>query len=142
MAGLTVDIVGLNDVLSKLKAVGTAKKTKVSNEIKATAYDIVAEAQTRAPVDLNALRGSIRVNSVTELGAEVGVGAYYAAYVEFGTGNYAAQYLASQPEEIQAYARTFFVNGKGHMHAAPFFYPAVYKHYGLLVKRLINELNR
>jgi HK97 gp10 family phage protein len=150
--GLTLEVVGLNDVIKKISAVSQAKRQLIGNEIKATAFDIVDDAQSNISglrattsgnaVDLNALRGSIRVGTVTEYSAEAVVGVWYAAYVEFGTGSYAARYLSSQPSEIQAYAKTFFVNGKGTMPARPFFFPAVYKNYNELVKRLAAILNK
>lgn len=137
--GLTIEIQGLNKALNDLKKFGKDKSDFVSNEIKATAYEIAAEAQqnlTGRAVDLGALRGSVRVGTVTKFDATVHVDAYYAAYVEFGTGSYAARYLSTQPKEIRDYAKQFFVNGKGYMPATPFFFPAVYKHYSKLIERL------
>lgn len=47
----------------------------------------------------------------------------YAAYLEFGTGQFAASYVSTLPTDLQEYAMTFFVNGKGHLPARPHIIP-------------------
>lgn len=151
--GLTIEVVGLNETIQKLRELGKEKAVLISNAIKGAAIDIVADAENNISglgsmasegnaVNLNALRGSIKQTSVSELSVEIGVTVWYAAYIEFGTGDYAAAYLTSQPGEIKEYAMQFYVNGKGTMPARPFFFPAVYKNYNELVKKLISILNK
>jgi len=43
-----------------------------------------------------------------------------AAYVNFGTGTFAAQYLAGLPADIQELARQYYVNGQGRLPANPY----------------------
>lgn len=47
-----------------------------------------------------------------------------AAYLEFGTGNFAAAYVPGIPKDWQELAQTFYVNGLGRMPASPYLYPA------------------
>ena len=62
-----------------------------------------------------------------------------AAYVEFGTGQSAATYLATVPAEWRAEARKFFVNGQGRILAKPFMLPAFNK-YSLAFKKELKAL--
>jgi hypothetical protein len=48
-----------------------------------------------------------------------------AAYVEFGTGQSAAAYLADKDPEWKATARKFYINGLGQITAQPFLLPAI-----------------
>ncbi len=50
-----------------------------------------------------------------------------AAYIEFGTGQDAANYLATVPQEWRDTARQFYVNGKGTIIGKPYLYPAYIK---------------
>lgn len=51
-----------------------------------------------------------------------------AAYIEFGTGDFAATYLVGKPTEMVEDAMKFFVNGKGTMPPHPYLFPAFYKY--------------
>lgn len=52
--------------------------------------------------------------------------AFYAPYVEFGTGAYASEYLKDKDKDMRDYAYKFFVNGKGTLPAKPFMFPSAY----------------
>lgn len=110
-------------------------KEVVGAEIEAFGWDVVNDAKRNTPVDLGGLRNSIShdyLNSRTT----ITVAANYAAYVEFGTGTFAATYVPSLPPAIQAYAMTFFKTGKGRLPAKPFLFPAYFKNLALLKERL------
>lgn len=68
------------------------------------AHDIEAWAKVHAPVDTGFLRGSIKAVAIGQDGAWiVQVGAEYAAYVELGTVNMAAEpYLLPAVEVVRA----------------------------------------
>lgn len=51
-----------------------------------------------------------------------------AAYIEFGTGEFALNYLNGQPDEVKDEAIKFFVNGEGKMPAKPYLFPVYYKY--------------
>lgn len=84
------------------------------------------EAKQAVIVDEGRLKGSI-FQQPGRLSSTVGASADYAAYVEFGTGRFAAAYVPQLPPEWQALALTFYVNGKGRLPAHPFLYPAFNK---------------
>lgn len=110
-------------------------KEVIGAEIEAFGYEVVNDAKRNTPVDLGGLRNSIShdyLNSRTT----ITVAANYAAYVEFGTGTFAATYVPSLPPAIQAYAMTFFKTGKGRLPAKPFLFPAYFKNLPLLKERL------
>lgn len=43
-----------------------------------------------------------------------------AAYINFGTGIFAAEYLAGKPKRVVELARQYFVNGKGRLKSNPY----------------------
>lgn len=59
-----------------------------------------------------------------------------AAYIEFGTGQYATNYLSSQPQEVREQAIQFYVSGDGTMPANPYLFPAYFKYRDEIVKVL------
>ena len=109
-------------------------KEVVGAEIEAFGYDVVNDAK-RNTVDLGGLRNSIS-HDYLNYRTTITVAANYAAYVEFGTGTFAATYVPSLPPAIQAYAMTFFKTGKGRLPAHPFLFPAYFKNLPLLKERL------
>ena len=66
------------------------------------------EMKKLAPKDIGGLAASISAPvNTAELEFTVSVNAFYAAFLEWGTGRYAAQYVSGLPEDWQAYARQF-----------------------------------
>lgn len=66
------------------------------------------QAKQRAPNDMGGLSASISAPvNTADLEFTVSVNAFYASFVEFGTGRYAAQYAATLPEDWRSYAATF-----------------------------------
>lgn len=61
-----------------------------------------------------------------------------AAYIEFGTGDYAANYLSGQPDEVTDQAIKFFVTGEGTMPANPYLFPTYFKY----KEEIIIEIDR
>ena len=57
-----------------------------------------------------------------------------AAYEEFSTGRFSAQYLANKPQEMKDEAWKFYINGKGQTQGTPFFFPTAFK--------MIEEINK
>lgn len=64
------------------------------------------------------------------------------AYIEFGTGEYAAETLGPYPEDWKALAYDFYVNGKGKLPARPYMYPAYVKNTTGLRDQLISRIRR
>ncbi len=140
MNGFSVELTGLQAVMERLSSFGRNVMQGVDDEMDAAAENIAGNAREDCPVGDgkggSGLRQSISVNRDGPLQKSVVANKFYAPYVEFGTGDYAAEYVQTLPEEIQAYAMTFYVNGKGHMPAAPFMFPNVVKEQPLLIERI------
>src|ERR1700748_298741 len=85
------------------------------------ATSVVQDARSLAPVNAGELIESIGFEQ-TEIETDIFADAGYAAYVEFGTGP-----LVEVPPGLEDYARTFFITGKGHQPAHPFFFPAIFR---------------
>lgn len=79
---------------------------KIDYELEKGIRKIEGRAKQLAPTDMGYLTGSISVNS-QKLNKELTVNVGYAAFIEFGTGKYAAQYVASLPEDWRTFAATF-----------------------------------
>jgi HK97 gp10 family phage protein len=125
MAGaFSINVLGLDNLLKRMEAVSTETREKVYAEVEGAAYNIVENAARRVPKDMGQLSNAITVHPIDEKTFEVVAQKFYAPYVEFGTGAKAANYLASQDEELKAYAMQFYVNGQGRMTPRPFFFPA------------------
>lgn len=58
------------------------------------------------------------------------------AYIEFGTGVFAQEELASRPAEWTPIAMQYYVNGKGFTIAEPYMYPAFAKRGPLFIEKL------
>ena len=65
-----------------------------------------------------------------------------AAYLEFGTGRYAEQYLSGKPQEMRDEAIKFYVNGEGTLPARPYLFPAFYKYRDEILRVLESRLQK
>lgn len=137
--GFTIDIQG--DLGARMDEIEDTVKQVVQDELTVFGDDTVAMAKNLAPVNFGTLRQLI---GSTPLPGEIGVllfaNAPYSGFIEFGTGVFAAAYVPSLDPEIQAYAMTFFVNGKGRLPARPFLFPAIEIQRKALIDRLKAQL--
>lgn len=86
---------------------------KVSDVLNASALEVERKAKRAAPADRGFLRQSISSDISRKLQKHIHANAPYAAYVEFGTGKFAAQYVATLPPDYQAFAARFKGRGGG-----------------------------
>jgi len=101
------------------------------------ALDIESGAKMKAPVDTGRLRSSIQSKIDHEdVSAEVTVNVDYAPYVEFGTGQYAREYLAGKPREMVDHAREFKRPKDGYSPARPFLFPTYYEQRPKIIRSL------
>lgn len=137
MSGISINLRGYEDAI---KALNIDKiEQEISDELNACGFDIARDAKNNLSLngttDLGFLANAI--DAVPgHLKVEVIAHKDYAAYVEFGTGPYAATYLLSIEPEWRDIARIYFVNGKGRMPAQPYLHPAFEKNILLLMKKL------
>lgn len=114
---------GLDTLLRDLKAFDpkaiVAKKLEdIGNEILQNA---VANAPSRASELKNSAKTIVRFEDDSFI-VTIQFTAEYAAYVEFGTGDY-----VDVPSGLEEYAMTFYVNGEGTTRPQPFLFPAYFK---------------
>lgn len=106
----------------------------IKDELAAAARNTSKAAKSFAPVDGSRLKNSIRPKA-KGFTAEVGAGAHYAPYVEFGTG-----ILVNVPSDLTDYAMQF--KGKGvrqvNNPSQPYLYPA----FNINKEKLTKQLNK
>lgn len=120
-----ISVQGMNVLLRKIAKANGEVQAKVKRANQITSLNIERQAKRNATqsVDKGDLRRAIVPDhSGTEANVEVKI--KYAQYVEFGTGAFAAEYLATKDKDLREYAMTFFETGKGRVTARPFLFPA------------------
>ncbi len=131
-------VTNLKSVLKSLEKFGDEAKQMVSDTTGAVAHEIEADAKRLAPYKDGFLRNQIFTQEVDKLNYEVVAGAYYSAYMEFGTGG-----LVNVPSEMKDIAIKF--KGKGvkqvNIMPRPFLYPAFVKGRVQYLEDLIDLLN-
>lgn len=128
MSGFSIDISG--NINQKLTEMENNVKRVIQQELDAFGIETVADAQRNITLNKAVDTGNLRMKVGMErqdLAVKFVVPVNYAAFVEFGTGQFAAAHVSMLPPEIQAYAMTFFVSGRGRMPARPFLFPAIEK---------------
>lgn len=114
-------------------------KSAMKTGEKKAADIIVEEAKSDAP---GSLSNKIYNHQTDEETIIVG-GDDISAYVEFGTGDFAAEYTSTLPPEIQKEAYDlFFVSGKGKGRQQPFFYPAIFRNQDKIITYVDDELQK
>lgn len=106
MAGITLDIKGLNETIGKLDKYNKTVQTEIKDEVNASALAIQSNAKKLSPVNLGTLRNSIYLQEQSVSNVKymysVGAQASYAPYIEFGTGG-----KVSIPNGYESYANGF-----------------------------------
>jgi len=143
-AALSINIKGLNKIISDLKSSSDNRLEEVDNEMYASTELMATVAKKIFSSPNNQIRNSIRAIKnrpfVYELIAGYGDDPM-AAYIEFGTGRYFPNYPGKEAE-WQALARQYYVNGKGWMRPAPYMYPSVMSGLVSLQSNIKQVLNR
>lgn len=130
---------GVPQLISKLRKLDARIQQEVKEEIFDTGQQIAAEATSRAPKSIVVMSEITNGGYSAKIRTNVGP---IAAYVEFGTGLSAAQYVPSLPKEWQSLAMLFYVNGKGTLQKQPYLYPAYFRNVPILTKNLSDMLKR
>jgi Bacteriophage HK97-gp10, putative tail-component len=104
---LTIDVSEVIKGSEKLKGMEKLIATNINAVLEANALELATKAKQLAPVDMGGLRASINPDNSEFLRKKVSVNAYYAPFIEFGTGHYADQYVNSLPDDWVDFARQF-----------------------------------
>src|SRR6478752_3331616 len=86
---------------------------RVSDVLNSSAKKIVAVARRNAPADRGDVKRGIESTNTELLKKHITSRAPYSAYIEFGTGKHAAQYVSGLPGDYQTFAAQFKGGGGG-----------------------------
>lgn len=126
-APLKIKITGLESTFASLKTNVEKVKSQIDNEMGASVEMMATMAKSIYSSPNTEIRATIRADKLAPFRYELvaGRGADpMAAYIEFGTGRFFPQYPGKE-KEWQALASQYYVNGRGFMRPAPYFYPSV-----------------
>lgn len=110
MSAFYIDVKG--DIGKKLNKLKDDALQIINDELEAFGLRTVNDAKINAPVDEGFLRNSITYEK-SNLIVEIIVAANYAAYLEFGTRSFAAEYVSTLPPTWQEFAAKFKGGGGG-----------------------------
>ena len=142
---------GIRELRQRIKGYNEKLEPDIDAVLEINAQEIARNAKRLAPYRKNpkdgeragTLRQSITVGKIeTRLGYQVGTNVSYAAYMEFGTGNLAAAYVATLPTEFQEMAAQYKAKPRKRLiniPAQPYLYPSYRQQIGLIIKDL-NEV--
>lgn len=88
MASMTGELAAL---AAEFARAATEAEQAAGQAVRKAGTDVMAQAQTRAPVDTGYLRSSISADSIGPTEVEIGPTAHYGKYLEYGTSRAAAQ---------------------------------------------------
>ncbi len=133
---------GLDKVLEEISDKALYEATRKS--LAKFGAKVERDAKRLCPVDTGNLKSSIQTkyDRINELEVDVTAGANYAAYVEFGTGPFAARQVAQYDQEWQDLAAQYETGNPGNMRARPYLYPAVNQNLNFFEETLIKELTK
>lgn len=118
--GFTLDVRGLAGVMKQVETLAQEVKVKASEELNRFGSEVVENAKqlvaSNSSDEGNLLRSiNLDYAKPNKLSVEINVTADYAAFIEFGTRKYAAQYVATLPTDWKAYAAGFKGKSGGSM---------------------------
>jgi hypothetical protein len=141
-----LDTASLNRVKAQLKGRGKEYEAKLAHEVDKGASKIHKDAvssfhsqssKDKFPHEFKTYVNRIQPKFYTGLPvADVVAQTEIMAYLEFGTGVYAKEYLSGQPENVRRLARTFFKTGKGTLRAFPYLIPSFEQNRSKIVNKL------
>jgi len=133
---MKIKVTGLKELKRELNSIEAKSKAAINKGLQQTARLILADALNRVPVDKGLLKNSMGVESNDEkMTATVYAAALYAAYQEFGSGQF-----TEVPKGFEDYAREFYVDGTGRTRPQPFMFPALFANQEKLVPLIEAEL--
>ncbi len=110
MSGFKLTISGVNETLAKLDP--AKYKTEIQQSFQRFGEKTRQDAIDNAPADEGHIKQEMFFE-LLDLGVTIGCHLDYAAYMEFGTRKFAAEYIATLPSEWQQLAAEFRGGGGG-----------------------------
>lgn len=124
---LQFKITGIDEMRQNIVGDFDKKMKEIDDELGATFLSIetMAKSMLKGKGDFyTELAASIASKKLKNGTYQVRANKFYAAYVEFGTGRYAASYVTQLDKDWQTYASKFIVNKKGRLPQTPFLHPS------------------
>jgi hypothetical protein len=139
--GFKVEIQGLSRLQKKLDGYDKELTKEVDKQLTIGAKNVEMMAVRLAPAGKSGrLKASIYSDTARVFDKSVGSHLPYAPYVEFGTGVNVFKGGFKFTAEMKAYAREFYVSGKGFRFPTPYLFPALETEKRALIKRIRNEV--
>lgn len=133
------------DMLNAIKKDVNEKTALIDAEIGAYGELMATSAKNKvasASIDTGRLANSISLKKEQFLSYNLVAQTDYAAYVEFGTGRFAASYVPSLEEEWQKIALSFKKSGNGRLPSRPYMRPSILAYQKPLKEAIIKILNK
>lgn len=111
--GLYIDAKELKFGATYIKALAKVMPNELNDLLNANALEIERLAKDHAPADRGQLRQGISADNSQFLRKHITSHAPYSAYMEFGTGVLAANYVSKLPQEWRTYAQQFQGKAEG-----------------------------
>jgi HK97 gp10 family phage protein len=138
-----IDMSAFNKSVNNIENAFIERIDKIEKAFKDTMAKMESEALADAPVEDGRLYSSINYKEVGKLSYELRADAPYAAYVEFGTGEYYTKdYPGRNDEYFSGIASKFIKTKDGKTPANPFFYPTVNKNIPKLKNKIKSILSK
>ena len=109
---ITLKIKGLDAAVKQANKLAKTARVETQAALDTFGLSVEGTAKQLAPANEGRLRNAISA-SRGNLSASIVAATNYAAYMEFGTRKYAAQYVATLPQEWQQFAAQFKGDGTG-----------------------------
>lgn len=145
--GIDMKLSGFAKLKKELNSLPNQVDLIIKSVLQEYGQKIFNDAMSKLPSGASSIKGTYSIEYknngfVVNIGTENEI----AAYIEFGTGDFATSYLSGQTQEVKDDAIKFFVNGEGKMPAKPYLFPAYYKYKDQIApeinKRIQALLNR
>ena len=111
----TISVKGLDEIIGKFEDLSKNVQNEVQLALNSYIIDVQRDAKTLV-TDNSSYEGNLGSSIDVEYGdgtVAIFSRLRYAAYIEFGTRRFAAQYVATLPQDWQTYAATFKGKGSG-----------------------------
>lgn len=120
---------GFNQLQKSLRSLDRDVDDVIKSTLLEYMQKILNEAKANLPSGASSVANSYHL-TVSDSGYQVNIWTEneIAAYIEFGTGDYAEAYLRTQEDEVLEEAIKFYVTGEGNMPARPYLFPAYDKY--------------
>lgn len=141
-SNFTIEIKGVKECFDKIKTNFNKAIDECDMEMGNGVEKIVLDAKNLLPANYGVLRSSLNVIKIAKLNYLYGSSINYAAYVEFGTGKYAEEYVPTIDKDWQILAQTYKTTGKGTLPTSQYLYPATIIGQQQILKKLKETIKR